>query len=182
MRLFIGIDLPPPVRAALAEAQLRLRRHAPAVRWAAVTGMHLTLQFLGEVEACRAPDLLAALADIPAPTCSLRLGCLGAFPSAARPRILWVGLVGDLAALGDLQHAVIEATQPLGFTPEDRPFAPHLTLGRARQDVGIDQILTLAAALRRAAPPAPVTWAAGRPMLFQSVSTPQGVVYRVIGP
>jgi 2'-5' RNA ligase len=182
MRLFIAIDLPDPVRAALAEAQSRLRRGDPAVRWAAVEGMHLTLQFLGEVEAGRAPDLLAALADISALPFALRLGGLGAFPSADHPRVLWAGLAGDITALGDLQRAVTDATRPLGFIPEDRPFAPHLTLGRARQDVGPADLQALAAALRAAAPPAPVGWDAGRPLLFQSISTPNGVVYTVVGP
>jgi 2'-5' RNA ligase len=96
--------------------------------------------------------------------------------------VLWAGLAGDLAALGDLQRAVTDATRPLGFVPEERPFAPHLTLGRARQDVGAAQIQALAAALRAAAPAAPVAWDAGRPLLFESVSTPGGVVYRAIGP
>jgi RNA 2',3'-cyclic 3'-phosphodiesterase len=107
---------------------------------------------------------------------------MGAFPAAERPRVLWAGLAGDLAALGELQRAVTVATGALGFPAEERPFAPHLTLGRARQDVGDAQIRGLAAALRAAAPPAPLTWDAGRPLLFQSVSTATGVVYRVIGP
>jgi 2'-5' RNA ligase len=180
MRLFIALDLPDAARAALAEAQSRLRLHHPAVRWAAVEGMHLTLQFLGEADAGLLPDLLAAIAAIPAPPFALRLADLGGFPSAERPRVLWAGLAGDLAALGDLQRAVTAATRPLGFVPEDRPFAPHLTLGRARQDVGDAQILALAATLRAAAPPAPAAWEAGRPLLFESLSTPGGVVYRVI--
>ncbi|MEI7768377.1 MAG: RNA 2',3'-cyclic phosphodiesterase [Chloroflexales bacterium] len=182
MRLFIAIDLPDPVRAALAEAQSRLRRSAPPARWAAVEGMHLTLQFLGEADAGRVPDLLAAISAIPTPPFALRLGGLGAFPSAERPRVLWVGIEGDLAALDRLQRAVTAATRPLGFAPEERSFAPHLTLGRARQDVGSQQIQALAAALRRTAPPVPVDWVTGCPYLFESVSTPSGVVYRVIAP
>jgi 2'-5' RNA ligase len=182
MRLFIALALPEPVRAALAETQSRLQRGNPLVRWATVEGMHLTLQFLGEVASGRVPDLLAALASISAPPFAMRLGELGAFPSVERPRVLWVGLAGDLTALGELQRAVTEATRPLGFIPEERPFAPHLTLGRARQDVLPDQIQALAANLRVAAPPAPMVWDAGRPLLFQSISTPDGVVYTVVGP
>jgi RNA 2',3'-cyclic 3'-phosphodiesterase len=182
MRLFIAIDLPDHVRAALAEAQARLSRSGHAVRWAAVEGLHLTLQFLGETDPARAPGLLAALEAIPAPALTLRLGGLGAFPSAARPRVIWAGLAGDTEALGALQRVVVAATGPLGFVPEDRPFAPHLTLGRARQDVGPAQIQALAAALATAAPPAPAGWQAGRPLLFESRSTPRGVVYTPLGP
>jgi 2'-5' RNA ligase len=180
MRLFIALDLPDDVRAELAAAQARLGGHA--VRWAAAEGMHLTLQFLGEVEAGRVDGLLAALAVVSAPPFALRLAGLGAFPSAARPRVLWAGLGGDLGALGALQRAVTAATSALGFPPEERPFTPHLTLGRARQDVGDAQIHDLAAALRAVAPPAPLGWRAGGPLLFESMSTATGVVYRTIGP
>lgn len=182
MRLFIALDLPDDVRAELAAAQGRLRRGGHAVRWASAEGLHLTLQFLGEVEEGRVEGLLAVLAGLPASSFALRLGGLGAFPSAERPRVIWVGLDGYLDALGELQRAVTAATLPLGFPAEERPYAPHLTLGRARQDVGAAQTRALAEALRAAAPPAPLSWRAGRPLLFHSVSTPNGVVYTVVGP
>lgn len=182
MRLFIALDLPAPVRAELAAAQARLRRGGHAVRWAAVDGLHLTLQFLGEVDPALVPELLAALGPVSAPAFTLRLGDLDAFPSPARPRVIWAGLAGDTAALAGLQAAVLAATALLGFTPEDRPFTPHLTLGRARQDVSPEQIQRLSQALRAAEPPAPLGWVAGRPQLFESRSTARGVVYTALGP
>lgn len=182
MRLFVALDLPAPVRDDLAAAQSRLRRGGHAVRWASVAGLHLTLQFLGEADPGLAPALLAALARIPARDFTLRLGGLGAFPSLDRPRVIWAGLAGDLGPLAELQAAVVRATGPLGFIPEDRPFAPHLTLGRARQDGGGAQIQRLATALRAVAPPAPLAWPAGRPLLYESRSTPRGVVYTALGP
>lgn len=182
MRLFIALDLPNHVRSTLAEAQSRLRQGNHAVRWARVEGTHLTLQFLGETDAKLVPDLLTAVSHIRTFPFSLRLDRLGAFPSASRPRIIWAGLAGDLDHLATLQRAVTAATRLLGFVPEDRPFAPHLTLGRARQDVSAAQIQALAEALRSTAPPTPAMWTTDRPQLFESVSTPKGVVYTVIDP
>ncbi|NTV62244.1 MAG: RNA 2',3'-cyclic phosphodiesterase [Oscillochloris sp.] len=182
MRLFIAIDLPAPVRAALAEVQARLRRHDLAVRWAAIEGMHLTLQFLGETEAQLLPDLRAALARIPPPSFTLRLSGLGTFPNPTRPRVLWVGLGNDLAPLDELQQAVLDATRPLGFAPEARAFSPHLTLGRTRQEASSAQIQAIASAVHNTAPPVATIWLADQARLFQSTSTPNGMVYTILGP
>lgn len=182
MRLFIALELPNDVRATLAATQLRLRQRNLAVAWSAVAGIHLTLQFLGETAASLVPDLVAILSDVPVPTYRLHLARLGAFPSIERPRVLWVGLGGDLAPLIDLQQRLTVATHRLGFLPEDRPFTPHLTLGRLRPQSHPAQVQAITAALRSSDPPAAATWMATPPRLFQSISTPQGMVYTVIGP
>lgn len=175
MRLFIALDLPQPIRAELASAQARLRAHP--LRWADPSGIHLTLQFLGETGEALVPPLREALAAIPAAPLSLALAALAGFPSMGQPRIVWAGVGGDTARLAQLHAAVIVATAPLGFTPEERPFRAHLTLGRARQDARPDQLRALGQALARAEPPAPLTWDAGPPHLFQSTLTPRGAVY-----
>jgi 2'-5' RNA ligase len=180
MRLFIALSLPDEVQGELARVQSRLR--GLPVRWAAPTGIHLTLQFLGEVAEQRAPALLEALAALPAAPFELRLDGVGAFPSLGRPRVVWAGLGGDLAALSRLQAAVLGATAPLGFAPEERPFRPHLTLGRVRQEAGPEERRALGRAVERAGPPAALAWEAGGPTLFQSALTPAGAVYTALGP
>ncbi|WP_129633489.1 RNA 2',3'-cyclic phosphodiesterase [Candidatus Oscillochloris fontis] len=181
MRLFIALDLPSPVRATLAATQTRLRRSDLAVRWAAVEGMHLTLQFLGESDPSLVPALLAGLAAIPPPAFHLQLAGLGVFPTPQRPRVVWVGLNGDLAALHDLHAQVLAATRPLGFLPEARTFAPHLTLGRVRPEPTTSQLQAITHAIHSVAPPAPLDWDVASPQLFHSQSTPQGMVYHVLG-
>jgi 2'-5' RNA ligase len=180
MRLFIALALPAEVHEELALAQARLR--GLPVRWASPAGIHLTLQFIGEAPERSAPALLEALAGLPDTPFELRLDGLGAFPDLRRPRVVWAGLGGDLAALARLQAAVLGATAPLGFTPEARPFRPHLTLGRVRQDVGPEERAAVGRAVERAAPPAPLAWPAGAPTLFQSALTPAGAVYTALGP
>jgi 2'-5' RNA ligase len=66
---------------------------------------------------------------------ALRVEGLGVFPSALRPRVIWVGLEGDLSALEALQQAVEASVGALGFRPEARDFKPHLTLGRVHDHV-----------------------------------------------
>jgi 2'-5' RNA ligase len=97
-------------------------------------GVHVTLRFLGEVAERRLPELsaawrAAAAAGRPA---ELTATGLGTFPPRGRPRVLWVGLHdgsgGNLAALAGLLE---QAAREAGFPPEERPFAPHLTLARA---------------------------------------------------
>jgi 2'-5' RNA ligase len=66
------------------------------------------------------------------PSFLLRLGDLGCFPNPKRPRVIWVGLEGDTAALQSLKLEIDEMLAPLGWSPEGRPFRGHLTLGRVK--------------------------------------------------
>ena len=97
------------------------------------TNLHVTLKFLGHIEAPRVAPTAEAMAAVASRTPAFELAVrgLGAFPTPARPRIVWVGLepAARLAALaGELDAAL--AT--LGFARESRPYAAHVTLGRVR--------------------------------------------------
>lgn len=136
VRTFIAIGLPGPVRQALERWQQQLG--VPRVRyvkWVRPEGIHLTLKFLGNVDEARLPELASALglAVAGSGSFSLQTGAPGAFPSPRSPRVVWVGLEGDLPALQRLFRSVEEALAALGFPREGRPFAPHLTLGRLRE-------------------------------------------------
>lgn len=135
MRLFVAIDLPEDVRKAVAAAQARCRRlpWSGPVSWTKIENLHLTLQFLGEVESAAVAGISAALETVAgnfAPfAVAVRGG--GVFPDARRPRVLWVGCEAE--RLPALVAAVQDGLRPLGFWPEPRPFAAHLTLARLRQ-------------------------------------------------
>jgi 2'-5' RNA ligase len=136
LRLFVALHLAPDLLEELSRLQAELRRldHDGAVRWVDPKGIHLTLEFLGDVAAARVPQLREALAGAQAGRRApfLSLGSTGAFPNLRRPRVLWVGLVEEGDRLVPLQRAVEAALSKLGFGREERPFQPHLTLGRAR--------------------------------------------------
>ncbi len=138
MRLFLAIDLPSEVRAAVRELQERTRRSCPGWRWVRPDGIHLTLRFLGEVlpdeEQRHRETWRRTIAGHPA--VRFHVGGLGVFPGGGRPRVLWVGVRDTSASqeLAGLAESLEGAARELGFEPEDRPFRAHLTLARADRE------------------------------------------------
>lgn len=174
MRLFLAVGLPESVREHLAQVQVELRRPGDGVRWVRPAGIHLTLQFLGEVADARLGRLEHALRPLGArPSFSLRLGGVGAFPNWARPRVVWVGVEPAGSDLAGLRRDLLEVTGELGFQPDDRPFHPHLTLGRVSGAAS-----GLAERVRAAAPPPSPTFPVTRLTLYQSLLRPNGAEYR----
>jgi RNA 2',3'-cyclic 3'-phosphodiesterase len=137
VRLFIAINLPDDVRERIHAAAEPLRRAAPDIAWTPAERLHLTLKFLGERPESELASLAAMLADVGGRHAPLALTIEGggAFPSLARPRVIWAGVAAD-PRLELLHHDVEAACAALGHEPEGRAFRPHLTLGRARG--GID--------------------------------------------
>ena len=135
VRTFIAVELPGAVREILFGVARRLRGQVGGVRWVRPEGIHLTLKFLGDVEAERIPDVVSAAQAVAREVAAhtLRTTQLGGFPSRGRARVLRVGLEGDVEALADLQGRMDGALVGLGFEKERRGFSPHLTLGRARK-------------------------------------------------
>jgi len=132
LRLFVGIAVDERVRQRVAEVQEQLTKSLAPIRWVAKENLHLTLKFLGPVQETRvAPitDTLAKALSNQECVC-LSVNGLGVFPSMRRARILWAGLLGQ--GLERLAQCVEEQLEPLGFERENRPFQPHLTLGRWR--------------------------------------------------
>ena len=143
-RLFVAIELPPAVTAATARLASDLRNRvvnqAPVARvtWVAPAQMHLTLQFIGEVETSRAAALDAAMStpfDL-APF-EIVLGGAGVFPAGGRPRVIWVGISAGGAWLRILHDQVGSRLRTAGIRPEARPFHPHVTIGRVRRATGL---------------------------------------------
>jgi 2'-5' RNA ligase len=138
IRTFLAINLSVPTIRAVTEAQGLLRQSVGKllkVAWVAPANLHLTLKFLGQVEAEAAEavgDVLARGLAAHKPFEVKAVGA-GAFPDAERPRVLWVGLVDESGALQALQADVEKWMEGLGFARETRPFAPHLTLGRVKE-------------------------------------------------
>lgn len=132
MRLFVAVNLAPEERRRAWEAAQPLREAHLPVRWAAESSLHLTLRFLGEVDAARTGPIGEALAGAVrlARPFTLGLGGVGAFPSLGKPRVVWLGIERH-PALELLANDVELALMKLAFEPELRPFSPHLTLGRA---------------------------------------------------
>lgn len=173
MRIFFAIPLPEPALDAVAEALAPLRNARTGtadVGWTRRSHLHLTLRFLGEVEQTRIEAVGDAVAPwvhrLPPP--GVRLVGGGAFPDARRPKVLWIGAE---AALGSLVSAMDGALARLGFAPEERPFVPHLTVGRVR-DGRADRLVDALRELGEIA-----TFTPASVVLYESRPSPEGVRY-----
>ena len=134
IRTFVAIDLPSAVQEALDRFEKELQPAKAPISWVKPERIHLTLKFLGDVAPERIAEIQKGLEKVAAVASPFQLqpsGC-GAFPSVKQMRIIWVGLKGDGGALDKVQQGVEEAMVELGFKREDRPFRPHLTVGRVR--------------------------------------------------
>lgn len=138
MRLFVAIELPAKVRGRLDDLQAELKKgNLEKLRWVRPENIHVTLKFLGETPADRRDEIEHAIGEAvaDAPAHELTLGRLGKFGGRQNPRVLWVDLGGDTEALKDLHKRIDDKLVILGFPPEEREFAAHLTLARVPQDL-----------------------------------------------
>ena len=136
LRCFIAIELSTPICEALAEVGQFASELLPpgAVRWVKPASIHLTLRFLGDTDPAILPQIGDSLDQIALQfrQFELNLGRLGCFPNVRKPRVIWIGLEGDVDYLEKLQRAVEKGLEPLGWQPERRPYHPHLTIGRVK--------------------------------------------------
>jgi 2'-5' RNA ligase len=179
-RLFVAVELPGVALEALNRLQHELQRHVSSgLRWVRPEGIHLTLKFLGETPQAKLPAIEGALAEVVEGIGGheLSLGEMGTFGSRNSPRVLWVDLAGETEALLRLQRRVDRALDAIGYPSEKRPFSPHLTLARVRQEMAREVAEPLAAAVRSVSVPA-ATIPVRELSLMLSKLGPGGAVYR----
>ncbi len=142
VRSFIAISLPEEVKVGLAQLQAQLKSGEPSsVKWVDPFSVHLTLKFLGNVAVDKVDEITKAMekAAQGISPFHLEVKSLGAFPNLRRVQVVWVGINGEVKKLSQLQQRIESNLSPLGFTPELRPFAPHLTLARLRDQASSDE-------------------------------------------
>jgi 2'-5' RNA ligase len=169
IRLFAAIDLPPAIKESLVQRCTGV----PGAKWVKPEQMHLTLRFIGEVDQGAFEDIRQALAGVAAVPFSLSLNGVGQFPPKGGARVLWVGLNAP-PALFDLQRRIETALNSLGYPPETRPFAAHITLARLKSPPppeSVRQFLSRNADLRSDS--IPVT----QYVLYSSLLAPSGPAY-----
>ena len=179
MRLFVALDLSVAVHEQLEEILSSLKVVAPKAKWVPSENIHLTLSFLGEIAEERVPELVSALNSVASrhPSITLHTAPGGSFGSRHKPRVLWVGLEGDLEGLRALQHDVAQAMVAFGVEEEHREYTPHLTLARARDPRGDP---TLADCLEPLAKVEPVESESSELMLVRSHLSSKGSRYEVV--
>lgn len=181
LRLFIAVAVPEGWIAALAQTRALLRRRGlEQLRWVRPEGVHLTLKFLGNVDAARVDDLIAALRLAAAERApfTLKLGGLGSFGPPSRARVVWAGVGGDLHALIHLWQSVEAHIGALGFPPERQRFNPHLTLARVPDSLPRDVAASIPATLSATKLPAAEPLLVRELALMRSHLRPGGARYQ----
>jgi RNA 2',3'-cyclic 3'-phosphodiesterase len=134
MRLFIGVPLPPNARLETTRLLGELRAQEWPVRWVRDEGLHVSLKFFGELTSDRVDaigEMLSFAAQGMKPI-GMSMQGIGVFPAWERPRVIHLELVAG-SDLELLQDRIERGGERLGFSPEGRPFRPHITLGRVRE-------------------------------------------------
>ena len=140
IRTFLAIDLPDPIKEEILEVIGKYRELTKSgIKWVNRENLHITLKFLGRfstnhvsiLEEC----LRSGLERISA--FDLRIDQLGAFPNINRPKVIWMGFKRH-ANLDRVFAEIESCSQKLGYEKEDRPFFPHLTLGRISRNASLD--------------------------------------------
>lgn len=184
VRVFVAVGISVEAREQLIGAVERIRQDIPqGIQWANPDGMHLTLKFLGNIPSANVSPLLECVGELASANrgFGLKLTGLGMFPNRRKPRVLWAGVGGDLDALSSLQQAAEDAINALGYPPEQRPFRPHITLGRPRRSASDPQLARIGAVVSGLTPPPPVHWQVDCVDVMRSELHPSGARYTVLG-
>ena len=136
VRAFLAIPLNSATIDRIESIQQQLRPELPEIRWTGRDNLHLTLHFFGgitEENLEKASKIVVSIGSLFKPF-SARFTEIGAFPSADRARVIWLGLEEN--KIGMLHHALETKFKSAGFPIELRPFRPHITIGRSRRQAG----------------------------------------------
>ena len=143
IRTFIAIHVHETVQKKIADFQNRLKPYGGDIRWVRPESIHVTLKFLGDVDAEQI-RLIAESIKMSVSTAGsfdISVKGTGVFPNVQRPRVLWVGIDKGSEELKDLAEKIEEVCSEFGFKRERRAYSAHLTIGRVRSPKGIDPLI-----------------------------------------
>lgn len=172
LRLFTAVRVPRDQLEWL-DREVTGIKGLPGARWTTVENQHVTLNFLGWIEARLLPDVTAAVdatGDAHAPA-EVSLSGLGAFPRARRARVLWAGIEDPRGLLPALAHDLGERLRAVGYEPEERAYTAHLTLARFKEPRAVEL---------PELPGPPSAFTADRITLFRTRLSPSGARYEVM--
>jgi RNA 2',3'-cyclic 3'-phosphodiesterase len=178
LRLFIALETPADIRRAMGDILTSLRETDADVKWEPIDKLHATLKFLGDTDDTLLPDVVYSLEKCctTSPVLSLLYAGLGCFPNVPAPRVVWVGMKDLMTSLVSLQQCIEGALEPLGFAREDRPFHPHVTLGRVKSQKNSGSLLRRMESLTFESQPVEIRDVA----LVKSELRPGGSVYTTL--
>ena len=178
-RIFVAVALAPALLAAVSGMRARLAEAESTLRWVPPENLHFTLKFLGGITPPQLAGVVAAAREVAARTqrFSIKLAGLGAFPSARRPRVVWVGVSSGADHLVALAEHLDVVLRPAHASREDRPFRPHLTIARVRDAAPVRDLSKEIDALRE------LEWGSqtvGAIRVMESHLRPSGAIYQPV--
>lgn len=135
IRSFLAFELTEGLLSELSTIYNHSKERLSGVRWVSLHNIHLTVVFLGEIREENLNPIKVSLEGITHKygPFKMRINKLGIFGSRHNPRVLWVGMEGDTKLMEYLKSYIEKVLEPFGIKRENRPFKPHLTLGRFKE-------------------------------------------------
>lgn len=180
MRAFIAIEISDAIKDMLGRVITHLKYSGTDVKWVDPGIIHLTLKFLGEITDDKRDDIKSSLDTLAKDVkpFEMTIKDLGAFPAIERPRVIWVGLDKGSLEATDLALRIENSLSEAGFPGSDRPFSPHLTIGRVRSPLNLDKLkdkVSSASSIIQSA--GAVYHKVSSVILFQSTLTSHGAIH-----
>ncbi len=137
IRSFLAFELPPAIKNEVARISVEVKKTGLDAGWVKPDNIHLTIVFMGDVNEKAIPEIISSIDNSVSKhkPFNITLGGMGLFPDIKRPRVLWLGLNGEVERLGALRDDLQKPLEAYGIEQEKRAFRPHLTLGRFRKQV-----------------------------------------------
>ena len=184
MRLFVAIDLDPEIRERVARFGEGMRSLAPDVRWTPAESWHITLKFIGEVDAGTLEQVKDQLARVNGAPANIGVRGTGFFPAPRSARVFWAGVQADSSLIA-VAEGVDRVLGAIGIPFEERAFTPHLTLartgsgrpGRDKADGANNKFARLQQRLDKMPEAEFGTMTAREFILYQSKTSPKGSLY-----
>ncbi len=182
MRTFLALPLAEMFQSEIEACTKSLKSYANGIKWVAPEQVHITLHFFGETRQEELQTIQEHVGVVTERYGALKLGLqeIGFFPSPAKPRIIWIGVSGDVTLLAQMQREIEQELRDSGFAIEDRPFQAHATIGRVKRQG--QEIQRFSQRIEKQKSPVLRTELRSfdHIALFKSLLTPQGPHYEIL--
>ena len=178
LRTFIALETPEAERKLFSQIQSTLKESDADVKWEHESKFHTTIKFLGDTKEDLLPRIKANIAEIGKEHSPfvLTFDSVGFFPNWHNPRIVWIGCNTHIPTVSHIKTRLDSILAPIGFEVENRPFHPHITLGRIKGDNGVKHLLSIAESLTFE----PSTIEMKELILMRSTLRPEGSEYSIV--
>jgi RNA 2',3'-cyclic 3'-phosphodiesterase len=179
IRTFIAVPIPEKLKLDVDKLIVGFKPLASGISWVRAANLHFTLRFLGDIDSNSISSLKQAVESqmTGITQFNICLSGLGCFPNLNRPRVVWVSADGDTDKMTELANRVENACRECGYGQADKPFAPHLTIGRVKFPSGSDKLVESLKTTRFKTD----QFSVDKVVIYKSDLTPRGPIYTSMG-